>query len=128
MILKAEQEIDNIVNNTAAPDFKHVIEALAYAGQELEVLSNIFFNINSAETNDAIQKIAQDVSPLLSAHASKIAQNIPLFEKIKTVYEQQSAYNLNEEQKTLLHDTYKGFERSGALLNETDKKKTGRHQ
>lgn len=123
MILKAEQEIDNIVNNTAAPDFKNVIEALAYAGQELDVLSNIFFNINSAETNDTIQKIAQDVSPLLSAHASKIAQNIPLFEKIKTVYGQQSAYNLNEEQKTLLHDTYKGFERSGALLNETDKKK-----
>lgn len=123
MILKAEQEIDNIVNNTAAPDFKNVIEALAYAGQELDVLSNIFFNINSAETNDAIQKIAQDVSPLLSAHASKIAQNIPLFEKIKTVYGQQSAYNLNEEQKTLLHDTYKGFERSGALLNDADKKK-----
>ncbi len=123
LILKAEQEIDNIVNNTAAPDFKNVLEALAYAGQELEVLSNIFFNINSAETNDEIQKIAQDVSPLLSAHASKIAQNIPLFEKIKTVYGQQSAYNLNEEQKTLLHDTYKGFERSGALLNETDKKK-----
>ncbi|MBL7704504.1 MAG: M3 family metallopeptidase [Taibaiella sp.] len=123
LILKAEQEIDNIVNNTATPDFKNVIEALAYAGQELEVLSNIFFNINSAETNDEIQKIAQDVSPLLSAHASKIAQNIPLFEKIKTVYGQQSAYNLNEEQKTLLHDTYKGFERSGALLNETDKKK-----
>lgn len=123
LILKAEQEIDNIVNNTAAPDFKNVIEALAYAGQELEVLSNIFFNINSAETNDEIQKIAQDVSPLLSAHASKIAQNIPLFEKIKTVYGQQSAYNLNEEQKTLLHDTYKGFERSGALLNDADKKK-----
>lgn len=123
MILKAEQEIDSIVNNTAAPDYNNVIEALAYSGQELEVLSNIFFNINSAETNDAIQKIAQDVSPLLSAHASKIAQNIPLFEKIKTVYEQQAAYNLNEEQKTLLQDTYKGFERSGALLNDADKKK-----
>ncbi|RYD98301.1 MAG: M3 family peptidase [Sphingobacteriales bacterium] len=123
LILQAEQEIDNIVNNTAAPDYDNVIAALAYSGQDLEVLSNIFFNINSAETNDEIQKIAQDVSPLLSAHASKIAQNIPLFEKIKAVYEQQSAYNLNEEQKTLLQDTYKGFERSGALLNEADKKK-----
>ncbi len=123
MILKAEQEIDSIVHNTAAPDYNNVIEALAYSGQELEVVSNIFFNINSAETNDAIQKIAQDVSPLLSAHASKIAQNIPLFEKIKTVYEQQATYDLNEEQKTLLWDTYKGFERSGALLNDADKKK-----
>lgn len=123
MILQAEQEIDDIVNNTAAPDYNNVIEALAYSGQGLEVLSNIFFNINSAETNDEIQKIAQEVSPLLSAHSSKIAQNIPLFEKIKAVYDQQSAYTLSEEQKTLLHDTYKGFERSGALLNEADKKK-----
>lgn len=123
LILKAEQEIDSIVNNTAAPDYSNVIEALAYSGQALEILSNIFFNINSAETNDVIQKIAQDISPLLSAHASKIAQNIPLFEKIKAVYEQQAAYNLNEEQQTLLQDTYKGFERSGALLNDADKKK-----
>lgn len=123
MIQQAEQEIDDIVNNTAAPDYNNVIEALAYSGQGLEVLSNIFFNINSAETNDEIQKIAQEVSPLLSAHSSKIAQNIPLFEKIKAVYDQQSAYTLSEEQKTLLHDTYKGFERSGALLNEADKKK-----
>lgn len=123
MILQAEQEIDDIVNNTAAPDYNNVIEALAYSGQGLEVLSNIFFNINSAETNDEIQKIAQEVAPLLSAHSSKIAQNIPLFEKIKAVYDQQSAYTLSEEQKTLLQDTYKGFERSGALLNEADKKK-----
>lgn len=123
MILQAEQEIDEIVNNTAAPDYNNVIEALAYSGQGLEVLSNIFFNINSAETNDEIQKIAQEVAPLLSAHSSKIAQNIPLFEKIKAVYDQQSAYTLSEEQKTLLQDTYKGFERSGALLNEADKKK-----
>jgi len=95
---------------------------LAYSGQGLEVLSNIFFNINSAETTDEIQQIAQEVSPLLSAHSSKIAQNIPLFEKIKTVFDQQAQYELDEEQKTLLHDTYKGFERSGALLNDADKK------
>lgn len=123
MILQAEQEIDDIVNNTAAPDYNNVIEALAYSGQGLEVLSNIFFNINSAETNDEIQRIAQEVAPLLSAHSSKIAQNIPLFEKIKAVYDRQSAYTLSEEQKTLLQDTYKGFERSGALLNDADKKK-----
>ncbi|OJV53082.1 MAG: peptidase M3 [Bacteroidetes bacterium 43-16] len=122
MILQAEKEIDAIVADTAAPDFKNVIEALAYSGQGLEVLSNIFFNINSAETTDEIQQIAQEVSPLLSAHSSKIAQNIPLFEKIKTVFDQQAQYELDEEQKTLLHDTYKGFERSGALLNDADKK------
>lgn len=122
MILQAEKEIDAIVADTAAPDFKNVIEALAYSGQGLEVLSNIFFNINSAETTDEIQQIAQEVSPLLSAHSSKIAQNIPLFEKIKTVFDRQAQYELDEEQKTLLHDTYKGFERSGALLNNADKK------
>lgn len=123
LIKISEKEIDDIVENKEEPSFKNVIEALAYSGEKLDVVSSIFFNLNSAETNDDIQKIAQEVSPLLTEFSAKISQNEKLFSKIKKVYEEQQKYQLNEEQQLLLSETYKGFVRSGALLNETDKEK-----
>lgn len=123
LIKKSEEEIDAITNNSAEPTFENVIEALAYSGEQLDVVSNIFFNLNSAETSDEIQKIAQEVSPILTEYSSKISQNEALFSKIKKVYDEKEKYNLNEEQKMLLEETYKGFVRSGALLNEEDKEK-----
>ncbi|WP_332029393.1 M3 family metallopeptidase [Kaistella sp.] len=114
LIKISEKEIDDIVENDEEPSFENVIEALAYSGEKLDVVSSIFFNLNSAETNDEIQKIAQEVSPLLTEFSAKISQNEKLFSKIKKVY---------EEQQMLLSETYKGFVRSGALLNETDKEK-----
>jgi len=123
LVKVAENEIDEITNNPEAPTFENTIEAMAFSGEQLDRVSNIFFNINSAETNDEIQKIAQDVSPLLTEFSSKISQNEKLFERIKTVYDQKDNLSLNEEQQMLLNETYKGFVRSGALLNEEDKKK-----
>jgi peptidyl-dipeptidase Dcp len=119
----SEQEIDEITNNSEEPTFENTIEAMAFSGDQLDRVSNIFFNINSAETNDEIQKIAQEVSPLLTEFSSKISQNEKLFERIKSVYDQKETLSLNEEQEMLLNETYKGFVRSGALLNEQDKKK-----
>ncbi len=75
LIQKSEEEIDAIVNNPEEPTFENVIEALAYSGEQLDVVSNIFFNLNSAETSDEIQKIAQEVSPILTEYSSKISQN-----------------------------------------------------
>ncbi|PWN70320.1 peptidase M3 [Chryseobacterium phosphatilyticum] len=123
LIQKSEEEINAIVNNPEPPTFENVIEALAYSGEQLDVVSNIFFNLNSAETSDEIQQIAQEVSPILTEYSSKISQNEPLFNKIKMVYDEKGKYNLNEEQQMLLNETYKGFVRSGALLNEEDKEK-----
>ncbi|HAY3551172.1 M3 family metallopeptidase [Elizabethkingia meningoseptica] len=121
LIKKSETEIEQIANNPEAPTFSNTIEALAYSGEQLDVVSNIFFNLNSAETNDEIQQIAQEVSPLLTEYSSKISQNEQLFNRIKRVYDDKAGYSLNEEQETLLTETYKGFVRSGALLNEKDK-------
>ena len=123
LVKTAEKEIDQITSNLEAPTFEDTIEAMAFSGEQLDRVSNIFFNINSAETNDEIQKIAQDVSPLLTEFSSKISQNEKLFERIKKVYDQKDTLSLNEEQQMLLNETYKGFVRSGALLNEEDKKK-----
>jgi peptidyl-dipeptidase Dcp len=113
-------EIDEIVSNIEEPNFKNVIEALAFSGEQLDRVSNLFFNLNSAETTDEIQKIAQEVSPLLTEFSSKISQNEKLFSKIKEVHAQKNE-DLNEEQKMLLDETYKGFVRSGANLDDTKK-------
>ena len=123
LIILSEKEISDIIKNKEEPTFENVIEALAFSGEKLEVVSGIFFNLNSAETNDEIQKIAQEVSPLLTEFSAKISQNLALFEKIKKVFNEKEKYNLNEEQQMLLNETYKGFVRSGALLNDVDKEK-----
>ncbi|SFI57935.1 peptidyl-dipeptidase Dcp [Kaistella treverensis] len=123
LIKISEEEINEIVDNSDEATFENVIAALAFSGQKLDVVSAIFFNLNSAETNDEIQKIAQEVSPLLTEFSTKISQNEKLFEKIKKVFEEKEKYNLNEEQQMLLNETYKGFVRSGALLNDEEKEK-----
>src|SRR5690606_22147095 len=123
LIKTSEEEINGILNNDAEPTFENVIEALSYSGKQLDVVSGIFFNLNSAETNDEIQKIAQEVSPMLTEYSARISQNEVLFEKIKKVYDEKEKYNLDEEQQMLLNETYKGFVRSGALLNGADKER-----
>jgi peptidyl-dipeptidase Dcp len=123
LIQKSEKEIDAIINNKEEPTFENTIEALAFSGDQLDRASNVFFNLNSAETSDELQQIAQEVSPILTEYSSKISQNEALFSRIKKVYDQKEKYNLNEEQEMLLNETYKGFVRSGALLNEEDKEK-----
>ena len=120
-ITKARAEVDAITNNSEAPTFENTIEALDYSGESLDRLSSIFFNMNSAETSDEMQKIAQDVSPLLTAFSNDIALNEDLFKRVKAVYEQKDKLNLTPEQVTLLDKKFKSFSRNGALLSE-DKK------
>ena len=122
-ITKARAEIDAITNNTEAPTFQNTIEALDFSGDALDRLSSIFFNLNSAETNDEMQKIAQEVSPLLTEFSNDITLNEDLFKRIKAVYEQRGSLNLTTEQATLLDKKFKGFSRNGALLSEEKKSK-----
>ncbi|MFV8443002.1 M3 family metallopeptidase [Flavobacterium sp. LB2P44] len=117
----AKAEIEAIVRNPIKPTFENTIEALAFSGDVLDRISSIFFNLNSAETNDEIQKIAQEVSPLLSEFGNDVRLNPDLFARVKTVYEQREKLNLNPEQTTLLDKKYKSFSRNGANLPE-DKK------
>lgn len=119
----ARNEINAIANNTAAPTFENTIEALDFAGAALDRLSSIFFNLNSAETCDEMQKIAQEVSPLLTEFSNDVALNEDLFKRIKAVYDQKELLQLTTEQATLLDKKFKGFSRNGALLNEEDKLK-----
>ena len=117
----ARKEIDAIVNNPEAPTFENTIEAMTFSGDVLERASSIFFNLHSAETNDEIQKIAVEVSPLLSEFGNDIRLNKALFERVKAVYNDKANLNLTIEQTTLLDKKYKSFSRNGANLPE-DKK------
>ncbi len=105
------------------PTFENTIEALDRAGEKLGVIAGIFFNLNSAETNEEIQKLAREISPLLTEHSNDILLDKELFERVEQVHSQKEQLNLSPEQETLLSKTYKSFVRNGANLNEEDSQK-----
>lgn len=116
-------EIDTIVNNSENPTFDNTILALENAGSLLANVSTVFYNLNSANTNDSIQAIAKDLAPELSAHGDEINLNAKLFERVKSVYANKNNFGLDAEDLKLLEETYKGFVRSGANLSDADKEK-----
>ncbi len=120
-IKESEQEIDAIVNCKDSPTFENTIVALERSGSTLDQVSAVFFNLNSAETSDEMQAIAQEVSPLLSEHSSNVLLNKALFDRVKSVYDLRETLTLNTEELTLLTNSYKGFARNGAQLNEQEK-------
>ena len=122
-IQNSKKNIEDITSNTEVPNFKNTVEALEFSSLILERISNLFFNLNAAETNQAIQKIAQQVSPLLTAFSNDISLNKALFKRIKYVYKQKEKINLSVEQNTLLEKKYKSFVRNGANLKSSDQSK-----
>lgn len=120
-IAETREEIDRLVANPESATFENTIAALAFSGMRLDRISNIFFNLHSAETNEDLDKIAQEVAPKLSKLSNDITLNFDLFERIKAIYEQKGSLDLNAEQLMLLEKNYKDFVRNGALLAE-DKK------
>jgi len=122
-IEETKAEVQQIIDNPAKPDFVNTIVALDLAGEKLERIKGIFFNLNSAETSDEMQEIAQEIAPKLSDFGNDISLNERLFARIKEVHDQKDSLVLNVEESTLLEKTYRRFVRSGANLNETDKAK-----
>jgi peptidyl-dipeptidase Dcp len=123
-LTEGRKDIQNIINNSEAPTFENTIEKMEQSAELLDRISSIFFNLNSAETNDKIQSIAREVSPMLSEFSNDIWLNDKLFERVKTVYEQQGeSSSLNKEQQKLLDNTFKAFARRGAMLNGKEKER-----
>ena len=122
-IAVTKTQINEISENKESPTFKNTIEALDVTGIQLDRITSIFFNLNSAETNDEIQKIAQEISPALSDFKNDLLLNEKLFKKVKHVYENRTSLSLNKEQAMLLKKNYIGFTRNGANLSYKDKDK-----
>ena len=120
-IAESLAQIDSIAKNPEPATFKNTVEALAYTGLALDRLTAMFFNLNSAETNDTLQAEAQRISPLLTDYGNDIRLNEALFQRVKTVYDQHENLSLTAEQQTLLEKTYKSFTRNGANLSLDDK-------
>jgi len=122
-IKQQQAEIDAIVKNPKAPTFENTILAMEKSGELLSKASTVFYNLNSANTNEEIQAIARELAPEMSAHSDNISLNDALFQKVKTIWNQKDKLKLNKEEAKLLEKTYKGFVRSGANLSAKDKEK-----
>jgi len=114
-------EIDSIANNAAEPTFENTIVAMDFSGDLLRKVSSVFFNLESADTNDEMQKISEDISPKLTEHNDNIYLNDKLFARVKALNDKKATLGLNSEQTRLLEKYYRNFVRSGAELNEAQK-------
>ena len=120
-IAEAKAEIDAIVANEEEPTFENTIEAMEYAGQTLNKVAGIFYNLMEANTSETLQEIAEKVSPMLTEYSMYVSLNNDLFQRVKAVYEQKDQLGLEQDQMTLLEDNYKSFVRGGANLSDEDK-------
>lgn len=109
-------EIGKIINNTESPTFENTIEAFEFAGGLLNKVSNVFYAVNGANTNDVLKALSGEMAPIFSAHYDDINLNKKLFNRVKTVYETTDKTKLTGPQLKLLEDTYKKFVRSGVGL------------
>lgn len=114
------EEINVIIKNKQKPTFENTIEAFDRSRNLLSKVSYVFFRQASANTNDSLQNIEVEISPKLASFRDEINMNPDLFKRVKHVYDNQSRFNLNKEQKFLLENLYKGFIRNGANLNMQD--------
>ena len=122
-IKQQQAEYDAIANNKDSATFANTIEALELSGRLLQKVSGVFFNLYSAETNEKLDTIANEVSPLLSEHADNLYLNDAIFARVKSLYNNRENLQLNQEQNRILEKYYKNFVRSGADLNPADKEK-----
>ncbi|MDP2885299.1 MAG: M3 family metallopeptidase [Ignavibacteria bacterium] len=116
-----KREIDAIVGDPQPPTFQNTVEAFERSGLLLDRVSNVFYSLQGANTSDEIQKIANEVAPVLAKHRDDINLHEKLFQRVKSVHGQRTRLGLNAEQSKLLVDMYKGFVRGGANLP-SDKK------
>lgn len=120
-ILQSKENIAAIIDSKEEPTFENTIAALEYSEEILSRVGGIFFNLNSSNTNEEMQKLAMEISPMLTEHSNDIALSEPLFLRIKRVYDKRSSLSLSTEEARLLERTYKTFARGGASLPKEQK-------
>ncbi|MBP5189507.1 MAG: M3 family metallopeptidase [Bacteroidales bacterium] len=113
---RQKAEIDAIVNNVEAPTFENTIEALEQSGDLLNEVSAVFFNLAECINSPEMEKIAEEVTPMVSAHGDDIMLNAKLFERVKAIYDQRESLGLEGEQLRLTEETFKNFVRNGANI------------
>jgi len=120
-IEESRNQIEAITSNSEAPNFKNTIEALEFSSLRLDRITSLFFNLNASETSPEIQTIAQKVSPMLTAFSNDVALNYQLFNRIKTVYDQNDDLNLSREQRRLLEKNTRVSYETGQIYQKRTK-------
>ena len=120
-IAEQHAEVEAIAQNPEPPTFDNTLAALDGTGELMTKVSGVFNTLTGAETNDQIQAIAKEVSPMRSNLRDDRLMNPQLFERVKAIYEQREEVDLNAEQIWLLKETYLDFVNGGAELSEADK-------
>ncbi|MFI3266662.1 MAG: M3 family metallopeptidase [Rikenellaceae bacterium] len=121
LIAKMRAEIDAIANNPEAPTFENTVLAVEYAGRDLSEVAAVFYALNSSATNEQMDAVAMELSPLLSELSTYVSLNEKIFERVKAVYDKKDELGLDAVDMRLLSDQYDGFIRGGAGLNDADK-------
>jgi len=122
-IKQQEAEIDAIVNQSEESTFENTIAAFDISGEILRKVEGVFYRLRSAETSDKLDSIARILVPITSAHQSNMMLNADLFERVKSVHENQEDMDLTTEQSRVLEKIYKRFVRGGANLDEAGKER-----
>ena len=122
-IKQHQAEVDSIANSTETPTFANTIEKIEFSGELLKKVSSVFFNLYSCNTNEVMEKIATEITPVLSEHNDNIYLNEKLFARVKAIYENRTKLGLTAEQIRLLEKYHRNFIRSGAALNPEQKTK-----
>jgi len=120
-IAQARKAIDAIKSSKDIADFENTIVALDTASEDLGVVTSIFYNQLSAAGTDGLHALSEKIGPVNAAFGSDVILDPDLFARVKAVYDRRADLRLTAEQATLLEDTYKGFVRGGALLDDTKK-------
>ena len=123
LIKETLAKIEQIAHSKKTPNFENTVVALDRVGSQLDRVMETFFNLNSAETSDEMQALANEISPMMTEFDNQIGQNAELFNRVKVVYDHEFSSLQDPEDKMLLDKSYKSFVRKGANLNEEDKKK-----
>ena len=120
-IAEHDAEIASIANEVAEPEFGNVVVALEAAGRSLRRVGGVFWNLAGADTNDSLQEIERNMSPMLARHWQRIALDPKLFARLDALFERRDALSLTDEQRRVLDLTHRGFVRGGARLGDADR-------
>jgi peptidyl-dipeptidase Dcp len=110
-------EIQAIIDNAEAPSFENTVAAYDASGKLLSKVSNVLFNVSESDYSEALNKVVEEATPLISSHSDDIMMNAGLFARVKAVYESDQS-GLSREQQMLLKKIYDGFVRNGIGLDE----------
>ena len=119
-IAQQQAEIDAIIANADAPTFENVVEAYEKSGAILDRVVGVLFNVSETDATESLQKIVEQVLPMISVHSDNIFMNADFFKKVEVLYNDIENLDLNQEQKMTLKKLYNGFVNNGISLGEAE--------